>query len=99
MPRPTATKLTAEATHENPGSRGEGDFVSTHHPSKPSEKCKRRSSAVAENSPAAVAPPRCLGTPTPEEKARRLARLRAVLADAAPEFQARIDTGEQGEQP
>ena len=73
--------------------------MSTHHPSKPSEKCKRRSSAVAENPPAALAPPRCSGALTPEEKARRLALLRALLADAAPEFQARIDAGEQGEQP
>ena len=33
---------------------------------------------------------RRFGPPTPEEKARRLAVLRAVLADSAPEFQARI---------
>ena len=71
----------------------------THNPSKPSEKRKRRSSAFTGISPAAVAPPRCFGSLTPEEKARRLALLRAVLADAAPEFQARIDAGEQGEQP
>ena len=73
--------------------------MSTHYPSKPSEKRKRRKTAIAENPPAAIAPPRCFGTPTPEEKARRLALLRAMLADAAPEFQARIDAGEQEEQP
>ena len=73
--------------------------MSTYHPSKPSEEGKRRKSAFAENSSATAAPPRCFGTPTPEEKARRLAVLRAVLADSAPEFQARIDAGEQGEQP
>ena len=73
--------------------------MSTHHPSKPSEEGKRRKSAFAENSSATATPPRCVGPPTPEEKARRLAVLRAVLADSAPEFQARIDAGEQGEQP
>jgi hypothetical protein len=73
--------------------------VSTDHPSKPSEEGKRRKLAFAENSSATTAPPRCFGTPTPEEKARRLAVLRAVLADSAPAFQARIDAGERGEQP
>jgi len=73
--------------------------VSTEYPSRPSEKRKRRKSTAAQNSSAAVTPPRCFGMPTPEEKARRLAVLRAVLADSAPEFQARIDAGEQGEQP
>jgi hypothetical protein len=72
--------------------------VSTDHPNKPPEEGKRRKSAFTGFSPAAFAP-RCLGTPTPEEKARRLAVLRAVLANSAPVFQARIDTGEQGEQP
>jgi len=96
MPRPTATKLPAEAIHENPGSRGEGDFVFTRNPSRPSEKRKRRKSAFTGISPAAA--PRCFTTSTPEEKARRLAALRAVLADSAPEFQARIDAGERGKQ-
>ena len=73
--------------------------MSTGHPSKPSEECKRRKSAFAEISSATAAPPRCFGPPTPEEKARRLAVLRAVLADSAPAFQARIDAGERGEQP
>ena len=73
--------------------------MSTHHPSKPSEKCKRQSSAFTGISPAAVAPPRCFGSPTPEEKARRLTLLRAVLADAASEFLARIVAGEREEQP
>ena len=73
--------------------------MSTHNPSRPSEKRKRRKSAFAQNSSATAAPPQCFGTPTPEEKARRLAVLRAVLADSAPEFQARIDAGERGEQP
>ena len=73
--------------------------MSTYNPSKPSEERKRRKSAFTGISPVAVAPPRCFGPPTPEEKARRLAVLRAVLADSAPEFQARIDAGERGEQP
>ena len=92
------TKLQAEANPKTP-THGEGDFVSTRHPSKPSEEGKRRKSAFAENSSAAVAPPRSSGTPTPDEKARRLAVLRALLADAAPAFQARIDAGDRGEQP
>jgi hypothetical protein len=73
--------------------------VSIRNPSKPSEKRKRRKSAFTEVSPAAVALPRCFGTPTPEEKARRLAVLRAELADSAPEFQARLRAGERGKQP
>ena len=73
--------------------------MSTEYPNKPSEEGKRRKSAFAEISSAAGAPPRCFGTPTPEEKARRLAALRALLADSAPAFQARIDAGERGEQP
>ena len=94
-----ADQATGRGDSRKPRLTGEGDFVSTHYPSKPSEKRKRRKSAFAENSSAAVAPPRCFGTPTPEEKARRLAALRAVLADSAPEFQDRIDAVEQGEQP
>ena len=73
--------------------------MSTYHPSIPSEEGKRRKSAFAENSSATAAPPRCFGTPTPEEKGRRLAELRVVLADSAPAFQARLRAGEQGEQP
>jgi hypothetical protein len=73
--------------------------VSTDHPSKPPEEGKRPKSALAEISSAAVATPRCFGTPTPAEKARRLAALRARLADAAPAFQARIHAGERGERP
>jgi hypothetical protein len=73
--------------------------VSTRHPSKPSEEGKRRKSDFAEISSATASPPRCFGTPTPDEKARRLAELRAALADAAPAFQARIDAGDRGERP
>jgi hypothetical protein len=63
--------------------------VSTHHPSKPSEEGKRRKSDFAENTSATASPPRCFDSPTPDEKARRLAVLKAVLADSAPAFQAR----------
>ena len=72
--------------------------MSTHHPSKPSEEGKGRVGLhrkFIRDSP----PPRRFGPLSPEEKARRLAVLRAVLADSAPEFQARIDAGERGEQP
>ena len=64
----------------------------------PLAQCKGRSDSFTEISSDAPTTRR-FGTPTPEEKARRLAVLRAVLADSAPEFQARIDAGERGEQP
>ena len=73
--------------------------MSTEYPNKPSEEGKRRKSDFAEISSATTDPPRCFGTPTPDEKARRLAALRAVLVDAAPAFQARIDAEKRGEQP
>ena len=66
--------------------------------SRPTDCCKGRSDSFTEISSDAPTTRR-FGSPTPEEKARRLAVLRAVLADSAPEFQARIDAGEQGEQP
>ena len=69
-----------------------------HYCSRPTDCCKGRSDSVTEISSDAPTTRR-FGTPTPEEKARRLAVLRAVLADSAPEFQARIDAGERGEQP
>ncbi len=72
--------------------------MSTHNPSRPSEKRKRRKSAFAQNSSPTAAPPQCFGTPTPEEKARRLAALRAVLADSAPAFQARARRAGEGQQ-
>ena len=99
MPRPNAHQATGRGDSRKPRLTGEGDFVSTHHPSKPSEEGKRRKSAFAENSSATAAPPQCFGTPTPEEKARRLAELRTALAGAAPTFQARLRAGEQGERP
>ena len=64
----------------------------------PLAQCKGRSDSFTEISSDAPTTRR-FGPPTPEEKARRLAVLRATLADSAPEFQARIDAGERGEQP
>ena len=95
MPRPNASKLAAEAklrTHL----WGRGFYV--HYSNQSLAQCKGRSDSVTEISSDAPTPRR-FGTPTPEEKTRRLAVLRAVLADSAPEFQARIDAGERGEQP
>jgi len=66
------------------------------HSSRPTYQCKGRSGPITENSP--DAPPR-YGPLTPEDRARRLAELRTVLADAAPTFQARIRAGEGGERP
>jgi hypothetical protein len=70
--------------------------VSTRHPSKPPEEGKCRRSDFAGISPATADPPRCLDTPTPDEKARRLAALRAALADAAPQFHARARRAGEG---
>ena len=94
LPRPTDTNLPAEAK-STPGSPGRG-FLCTivTNPCR----CKGRSDSFTEISSDAPTTRR-FGPPTPEEKARRLAVLRAVLADSAPEFQARIDAGERGEQP
>jgi hypothetical protein len=73
--------------------------VSTRHPSKPPAEGKPREAAFAEISSATADPPPSSGSPTLEEKARRLAALRDALADSAPAFQARIDAGGRGERP
>jgi hypothetical protein len=59
--------------------------------SRPTNQCKGRSEPITENS--SDAPPR-FGPLAPDDRARRLAELRAVLS--APAFQARIRAGEQG---
>ena len=96
MPRPTDAKLPAEAI---PKTHLYGEGVST---------CTILTNPWPNARAGPIPSPKFLPTlprrdasarSTPEEKARRLAVLRAVLADSAPEFQARIDAGEQGEQP
>ena len=62
----------------------------------PLAQCKGRSDPFTEISPHAATTQRC-GPLSPEDRARRVAELRTVLA--APAFQARIDAGGQGEQP
>ena len=64
----------------------------------PLAQCKGRSDPFTEISPHAATTPR-FGPLSPEDRARRVAELRATLADSAPEFQARLRAGEQGEQP
>ena len=64
----------------------------------PPAQCKGRSDPFTEISSDAPTTPR-FGPLSPEDRARRVAELRATLADSAPEFQARIDAGERGEQP
>ena len=71
--------------------------MSTRHPSKPPAEGKPRSSDFAEISSATADPPRCSIAPTPDEKARRLAELRAALADAAPQFHARARHAGEGQ--
>ena len=62
----------------------------------PWAQCKGRSDPFTEISPDAP-PTRRSGPLSPEDRARRVAELRTILA--APAFQARLRTGEQGEQP
>ena len=62
----------------------------------PLAQCKGRSDSFTEISSDAPATPR-FGPLSPEDRARRVAELRTVLA--APAFQARLRAGEQGEQP
>ncbi len=61
----------------------------------PSAQCKGRSDPFTEISPHVPATQR-FGPLTPDDRARRVAELRTVLA--APAFQARLHAGEQGEQ-
>jgi hypothetical protein len=59
--------------------------------SRPTDCCKGRAEPSTENS--SDAPPR-VGPLAPDDRARRVAELRAVLS--APAFQARMRAGEQG---
>ena len=68
------------------------------HSSRPTNQCKGRSEPISENSSDAP-PPHRFGPLAPDNRARRLAALRTALAGAAPTFQARLRTGEQGERP
>ena len=70
--------------------------MSIRYPSKPPAEGKPRESALAEISSATADPPRCSIAPTPDEKARRLAALRAALADAAPQFHAHARRAGEG---
>jgi hypothetical protein len=91
LPRPRHTNLPAEAK-SNTHLDGEG--VSVRYSSRPTNQCKGRSEPFTENS--ADAPPR-FGPLAPEDRARRVTELRAVLS--APAFQARLRAEERGEQP
>jgi hypothetical protein len=62
--------------------------------SRPSDCCKGRSEPIAENS--SDDPPR-FGPLAPDDRAQRLAELRAVLS--APAFQAHVRRGEEGSRP
>ncbi len=62
----------------------------------PWAQCKARSDPFTEISPHASTTPRC-GPLSPEDRARRVAQLRMILA--APAFQARLRAREQGERP
>ena len=62
--------------------------------SRPTNQCKGRSEPFTENS--SDAPPR-FGPLAPDDRARRVAELWAVLS--APTFQARVRRGEEGSRP
>jgi hypothetical protein len=66
------------------------------HSSRHTNQCKGRSEPITENS-SDTPPTRRFGPLAPDDRARRLAELRTTLTDAAPTFQARIRTEEQGE--
>src|SRR5512135_1321316 len=88
LPRPNGDQPTGRG-EIHPWLPGEG--VLMRYSSRPSDCCKGQSEPIAENS--SDAPPR-YGPLAPEDRARRLAELRAVLS--APAFQARMRAGEQG---
>jgi hypothetical protein len=94
----------AKAEGNQPTGRGEihprfpGEGVLMRHSSRPTNQCKGRSEPNTENSSDAL-PTQRFGPLAPDDRARRLAELRTVLAGAAPTFQARIRAGEQGERP
>jgi hypothetical protein len=66
------------------------------HSNQPWAQCKGRSDPFTEISPHAATTPRS-GPLSPQDRARRIAQLRTILA--APTFQARLRAEEQGEQP
>ena len=67
-----------------------------HYFNQPLAQCKSRSDSSTEISPDASTTRR-FGPLSPEDRVRRVAELRTILA--APAFQARLRAGEQGEQP
>ena len=81
---------------QNPLLWGGGSYV--RYSNQPLAQCKCRSDFFTEISSDAPTTQR-FGPLTAEERTRRVAELRTVLADSAPEFQARLRAGEQGEQP
>ena len=94
MPKPAGRASYRPRRIQNPLLWGGGSYV--HYSNQPSAQCKGRSDPFTEISPDASTT-RCFGPLSPEDRARRVAQLRAVLA--APAFQARLRAGEQGEQP
>ncbi len=87
------TKLPAEA-NPNPLLWGGGSYV--RYSNQPLAQCKSRSDSFTEISSDAPLKRR-FGPLSPEDRARRVAELRTILA--APAFQARLRAGEQGKQP
>jgi hypothetical protein len=62
---------------------------------RPDKRCKGRSDGPVEN-PSEAPPPHRFIPPSPADRARRLAELRATLKDAAPMFQARVRHVQEG---
>jgi hypothetical protein len=83
---------------KNPSHDGEGVLVRAGHCNPPDDRCKTTPEGLTEN-PLGAAEPRRTVPPSPDDRARRLAELRAALSDAAPAFRARIDADQRGARP
>ena len=93
MPKPACPLSYRPRRIQNPLLWGGGSYV--HYSNQPLAQCKGRSDPFTEISPDASTTRR-FGPLSPEDRARCVAQLRAVLA--APAFQARLRAREQGEQ-
>jgi hypothetical protein len=93
MPRPLGLQPNRPRRIQNPLLWGGGSYV--HYSNQPPAQCKGRSDPFTEISLHA-ATTRRVGPLSPEDRARRVAELRMMLA--APAFQARLRARERGEQ-
>jgi len=99
LPRPPREDQThGQGDPRKPRLTGRGAFMRAGHCNRPADHCKGPAPIRPKNSEQA-APTRPTARPRGEERARRLAALRAALAGAAPEFSARLAQLQGGERP